>query len=112
MAVLQGMRRIADIAKAGVVGAVLGTICSVALVYWFGKGWRSRGTDCRRRRFATATWWYRRRVALRLEPLTAAAILNESGALLKLGLAFMASGLLTIGASYVVRIFVVRKLET
>jgi len=110
MAVLQGMRRIADIAKAGVVGAVLGTTCSVALVYWFGRDGVVAALIAVAAASLLATWWYRRRVALRLEPLTAAAILNESGALLRLGLAFMASGLLTIGASYVVRIFVVRKL--
>ena len=51
-------RRIADIAKAGVVGAVLGTICSVALVYWFGRDGVVAALIAVAAASLLATWWY------------------------------------------------------
>jgi enterobacterial common antigen flippase len=42
--------------------------------------------------------------------MTAAQIGHEAAALLKLGFAFMASGLLMTGAAYAIRVFVLRKL--
>ncbi len=41
--------------------------------------------------------------------MSATVILRETGALLKLGFAFMASGLMTMGVAYVIRITVLRK---
>jgi PST family polysaccharide transporter len=54
------------------------------------------------------SWWYRRRIEIPVATVTATQMRQESGALLKLGFAFMASGVMTAGGAYVVRIIIIR----
>lgn len=107
-ALLQGMRRVADLSKMGIIGTVVGAIAAIVLLYFM----RERGivlSLIAAAALSVATgWWYRRKIALPATSLTLAQTLSESSALLKLGLAFMASGLLMLGTSYVVRILVLR----
>jgi enterobacterial common antigen flippase len=108
-ALLQGMRRIADLAKLGVVGGVLGTLIAVPMVYF----WGQRGLVPTLVAVAAcsvfSTWWFSRKIHLPPTRMRAAEVLRESSSLLKLGLAFMASGLLMTGAAYLVRIIVLQK---
>lgn len=108
-ALIQGMRRIADLAKMGTLGAFLGTICSIPLVYFF----RDRGVVPSLIAVAVMTaltsWWYSRKIRIQTPSMSAAVMLHETSALLKLGFAFMASGLMTMGVAYVIRITVLRK---
>ncbi|HZY73319.1 MAG TPA: O-antigen translocase, partial [Edaphobacter sp.] len=108
-ALIQGMRRISDLAKMGTIGAFLGTLCSILLVYLF----RDRGVVPSLIAVAVMTaltsWWYSRKIRIQTPSLTAAIFLRETSALLKLGFAFMVSGLMTMGVAYVIRITVLRK---
>jgi PST family polysaccharide transporter len=103
------MRRISDLAKMGTIGAFLGTLCSILLVYLF----RDRGVVPSLIAVAVMTaltsWWYSRKVRIQTPSLTAAIFLHETGALLKLGFAFMVSGLMTMGVAYIIRITVLRE---
>jgi PST family polysaccharide transporter len=56
------------------------------------------------------SWWYSRKVELEAPALPASQVGQEARALLRLGFAFMASGMLTLGAGYAVRIFIVRQI--
>jgi enterobacterial common antigen flippase len=86
--------------------AVLGSGATLVLVYVF----RERAVAPSL--VATATiglaisWWYRRKITVPDTSLTAAQVRQESSALFKLGLAFMASAVLTTAAAYVIRIIV------
>jgi antigen flippase len=108
-ALVQGTRRIADLAKMGVIGAFLGTLLSIPLVYFF----RDRGVVPSLIAVAVMTsltsWWYSRKIQIEVARMPAAVVMQEAGALLKLGFAFMSSSLMTIGAAYVIRIAVLRK---
>ena len=108
-ALVQGMRRIADLARMGVLGALLGTLLSIPVVYVL----RDRGVVPSLIIVALMTaltsWYYSSRIRIERPLLTRAAILVETAALLKLGFAFMSSGLMTIGVAYVIRITVLRK---
>jgi len=108
-ALIQGMRRIADLAKMGTLGAFLGTLCSIPLVYFF----RDRGVVPSLIAVAAMTaltsWWYSRKIRVQITSMGADIVLHETAALLKLGFAFMASGLMTMGVAYVIRITVLRK---
>lgn len=108
-ALIQGMRRIADMARMGVIGASCGTLTSILLVYYF----RERGIVPSLIAVAgmslLISWWFSRRVVIQKPIMTGQEVRHEAGALLKLGLAFMASGMLTMGAAYAVRIIVLRK---
>jgi enterobacterial common antigen flippase len=54
------------------------------------------------------SWWYSRKVRIQPAAMTVSEVRHEAASLLKLGLAFMASEFLMIGAAYAVRIIVVR----
>ena len=107
-ALIQGMRRIRDLATMSVLGAVLGTAVTIPLVYFF----RERGVVPSLVAVAGTSlllsWWYARKSRVSAPSIALANLAAEAAALLKLGLAFMASGLLTMGAAYVVRIIVLR----
>ena len=108
-ALLQGMRRIADMAKLAVLGGVLGMLVGVPLVYVYGETGLVPTLVAAAACSAATSWWYSRKIRIDTPSLSVAVVASESAALLKLGMAFMASSLLTMGAAYVVRIIVLRQ---
>jgi antigen flippase len=108
-ALIQGMRRIADLAKMQVLGAFFGTLLSIPMVYFL----RERGVVPSlvgvALMYLTVSWWYSRKVCIQTPAITASKIAKEAAALLKLGSAFMATGFMTMGIAYAVRIMVLRK---
>jgi len=109
-ALLQGLRRITDLAKTSVIGAFLGTLLSLPLVYFFRDGGVIPSLVGVAAMTTFASWWYSRKASIKAPALSFQAITAEAGALLKLGVAFMSSGLMTIGVAYVIRITVLRKI--
>jgi antigen flippase len=109
-ALIQGMRRIGDLAKMNILGALFGVCTSIPLVYFF----RENGVVPSLVSVAAMTiltsWWYSRRVRIQIPTVTLSQVRQEASALLKLGSAFMASGLMTMGVAYAVRIAVLHKL--
>ena len=105
-ALIQGMRRISDLARIGVLAVVLGTGFTLALIYFF----REDGVVPSLVSVAAITlaisWWYRRKIHIPAVPLTAPEVREEAGALLKLGSVFMASAVLSTGSAYAIRILV------
>jgi enterobacterial common antigen flippase len=110
-ALIQGMRRISDMAKMGVLGALFGTVISIPLIYFF----REKGIVPSLVGVAAMTvltsWWYSRKVQIPAQRVTISELRREAGTLLKLGVAFSASGVLTMGAAYAVRLIVLRKVS-
>jgi enterobacterial common antigen flippase len=108
-ALIQGMRRISDLARMSVLAAAFGTIISIPMVYVF----RERGIVPSLVSVAAVSiltsWWYSRKLRVPTPPITAVQVGRETAALLKLGVAFMASAFFTMGAAYVIRIIVLRK---
>ena len=109
-ALLQGMRRISDLVKMGVLGAASGTIISIPIVYALREDGIVPSLICGAAVSLIVSWWYSRKITIRTPSMTAAQTRHEAAALLKLGFAFMASGLLMTGASYAIRVFVLRQL--
>lgn len=107
-ALIQGLRRISDLAMLGIVGALMGTVLSIALVYLFGERGIAPSLAAVAAATLAASWWYSRRARTVPSNLSGAALRQESLALVKLGLAFMASGFLMLGAAYAVRTMVIR----
>ncbi len=109
-AVIQGVRHIANLARMSVWGAILGTAFSIPIVYFL----RDRGVVpslvCVALMTLCVSYWYGRKVDIRSRSLTAAETFRETSALLKLGLVFMSSYLMTMGSAYAVRIIVLRDL--
>lgn len=105
---LQGTRQMVPIARINIWGSVLGSAASVALVYFF----REDGVAVALVAVAAVTlllsWHYSRKPRIRAHALTSQEFRVESGALLRLGAAFMLSSLATLGAAYVVRLILIR----
>lgn len=109
-ALIQGLRRIADLAKQNVLGALVGTVLGLPLI-WF---WGERGI-VPLLILVPATgllfsWWFARRVPVAPISLTVRESVGEARALLGLGVAFMVSGLMMAAVAYVTRLLIVRHL--
>lgn len=109
-ALLQGLRRLLDLAASQVIGALFGTVASVALVYWL----RERGVVpflVTNSAFAILlSWWFARRVPVQPVRVTLRETLTETRGLLGLGMAFTASALLSGAVAYLTRVLVQRQL--
>ncbi|HTT17828.1 MAG TPA: O-antigen translocase [Candidatus Sulfotelmatobacter sp.] len=105
---IQGTRHIADLAKMSVLGASFGVCTAIPLVYFL----RDRGVVPSLVSVAAVTiltsWWYSRKIAVEKVTVTLADVRKEACALLKLGSVFMASGFMTMGVAYFVRVTVLR----
>jgi PST family polysaccharide transporter len=110
-ALIQGMRNILDLAKMGVLGALFGTLISIPVVYFL----REKGVVPSLVGVAlmslSVSWWYSRKVHIHTPSMTASQLGQEVSALLKLGFAFMASGFMTMGMAYAIRIILLRKVS-
>ena len=107
-ALIQGMRRISDLAKMGVLGAVFGTIISIVLVYFLRENGIVPALVAIAAMSVVTSWWYSRKVEIAPPALTVSQVRQEATSLLKLGFAFMASAFLMMGAAYAVRTMVLR----
>jgi enterobacterial common antigen flippase len=109
-ALVQGLRRIADVAKIGVIAALCGTAVSVPLVYWLRVEGVALALAAVAAATAAASWRYSRKARIEHAVMPASVAWQEASALLQLGVAFMASGLLMMGAAYIVRLIMIRQL--
>lgn len=108
MALIQGMRRIADIARIEVLAAMFGTLIGVPLIYVFREDGIVPALIAIAAVTLGASWWYSRNLRTPPPPMSAREVGLEARALLELGFVFMVSGFLTVGAAYAVRIIVMR----
>ncbi len=110
IALVQGMRRIGDLARANVLGAFYGMVFSILIVYYAGERGVVPSLVCVAGMGVVTSWWYSRKVRVERVEMKLADVSAEVSTLLKLGFVFMASGLMTMGVAYLVRIFLVRKI--
>lgn len=114
-ALVQGMRRIADLARMNILGALYGTVFSIAVVYF----WKMRGAPehgivpsliCVAAMSVVTSWWYARKIKVKAVRVSWVEAYGEASELVKLGVVFMASSFATLGAAYLVRLLVFRDL--
>ena len=108
-ALIQGMRRIADLAKMAVLGALSGTLIGIPVVYFL----REKGVVPSLVGLAAmavlTSWWYSRKIYIQTPSVTLSQMAKEAAALLKLGFVFMTSGLMIAGVAYWIRVLVLHK---
>jgi PST family polysaccharide transporter len=109
-AVLQGMRRISDIAKITVIGAFLGTVFSLPIIYvWHQKAIVPALVVIAFMAMVPVFFFYKK---LKFESvaLTLTDIIHDARGLLSLGFVFMYTGVLYTLVTYLVRVLVIRRL--
>lgn len=114
-AFIQGMRRVADLAKMQILGAIFGAISAITLVYFFREKGVVPSIICVAAMSIGVSWWYARKAADTIgtrdtSQMSFAFIRHEMASLLKLGLAFMVSGLVALGVAYWVRITLLHRI--
>jgi antigen flippase len=108
-ALLQGMRRIGELAKMNMFGALAGAILSIPIVYVWGRAGIPAYMVLASGVGVFIAWSYVRRVRTEYIKIPFHQIASEAGHLLKLGVAFLFSGLLTTGALFLIRVFVIHQ---
>lgn len=100
LAILQGMRRIGEMARINIIGAAFSTLLAIIFYYWFGV----RGIIPSLISIAaiqlTIAWYFSRRITVPLVTLTWMETFREANDMVKLGLVFMWSGLLVSAVNY------------
>lgn len=107
-AIIQGKRRLVDLAKMSVLNALVSTIVSILLIYFF----RQEGVALSLVGISMVmlifSWFYSKKLVVCSTIITNSQFKKEVFVLLKFGFAFMASGILMIGTSYIIRTLILR----
>ncbi|MEO5925035.1 MAG: O-antigen translocase [Bryobacteraceae bacterium] len=109
-ALLQGIRRISDVAKIGVLSAFFGTVITIPLVYFLKERGVALSLAASSGVALLISWWISRNAVPAATAVSVAEVRHEALDLLKLGTAFMASALLMMGGAYVIRAIVFKQL--
>ena len=110
-ALVQGMRRIADLARMNIWGALFGTVFSIPIIYFFREEGVVPSLVIVAAMGILTSWWYARKVRVEPVAMTLREIFSETSGLLRMGFVFMASGLMTTGVAYLVGVILARKLD-
>ncbi len=110
VALVQGLRKISDLAKLTIFGAFWGTIISIPMIFFWGKEGIVPFLITVSALTLVTSWWYAHRVPVVKIAIKWSAIFKEAMGLLSLGFVFMTTGLSTAAVLYFIRILVVRKL--
>jgi PST family polysaccharide transporter len=110
VALVQGFRRIADLARLSVLGALLGTVISIPVIFLWGKEGIVPFLITVSAMTILTSWWYARKIPVARIILGWRETLREAKGLLSLGLVFMTTGLMGAAVIYLVRILVVRQI--
>jgi len=106
LALIQGMRRIGDMARANVIGAALGTVAAFGFYSSLGL----RGIVPTLITVAVfqllISWYYARKVPVPQVTLSIKQTLDEAGSMVRLGLVMMSSGLMGSAVTYITVILV------
>ncbi|MBD9374388.1 O-antigen translocase [Rhizobium sp. ARZ01] len=106
LALIQGMRNIASLARISILSGLCSTVITVALVYIFGTNGIAPSIVASAAAMFLIARWFGRNVQVNRTVMSARQLAEEISPLLKLGLVFMVSGLLMAGSSYVIRLIV------
>ena len=109
-ALIQGLRRIADLARLNDLSVVAGTVVSIALYGWLGEDGIVPALLLLAAVNLGFSWWFARRVSVAKVTVTWRETRRESRRLITLGLAFMWSGLLTAGVAMTAQSLIFRTL--
>jgi antigen flippase len=108
-ALLQGMRRIGDLARMNIIGTVVGAVVSIPIVMVWGQAGIPAYMIAAAVVALLSSWYYARRIVVERVTLPFSALATEVKGLLSLGVAFMLSGLIVAGAAFLIRAMVTRQ---
>ena len=107
---IQGTRRLGDLARVNVYGAAVGALLGILAIYFMGEKGVVPALVLAAATSLVLSWWYSKKIPLAAVRMERSDIRTEQAALLKLGAAFMASAVMMMGSAYAIRLLVTREL--
>lgn len=104
--ILRGMRKLRYMAKASMIGSVLGLITTIPLYYLYGIDGIVPGIIITSVSSLLLTWYFAQKVKVKRVKVSRGEIIEEGTDMLRMGFMISLSSLITLGASYIVRIFI------
>ena len=104
--VLQGMRRLKDLAKASAIGVTIGLIVSVPLYFFWGTNGIVPALIVTSLTALLLSWYYSGRVKIERVKVTTREAIKGGGVMLKLGIAMSINAILGTGLAFVLRAFI------
>ena len=108
LVVLQGLRKLKYLAKANLFGSFLGLFISVPLYYFFGIDGIVPGMIGTAMLALLMSWYFSAKLKIKRTSISFSETISEGKNMLNMGFMISLSGLLSVGVSYVVRIFIGR----
>ncbi|MDO8316017.1 MAG: O-antigen translocase [Flavobacterium sp.] len=103
---LQGMRKLKYLATANMLGSFIGLVISVPLYYHYGVDGIVPSIVLTALFSLAITWYFARKIKIERILVSTEETIFEGKGMLKMGFMLSLSGLITTGASYIVRIFI------
>ena len=104
--VLQGVRKLKDLAKASAIGSTIGLIVSIPLYYWIGVKGIVPTMVLSALTAMLLSWFYVNKLKLEKIEVTTNESLRGGRTMLKMGVAMSISGILVTMCAYVIRWFI------
>lgn len=108
MVILQGLRKIKYLAKANLLGSFFGLFVTIPLYYIWGFDGIVPGIIGTSIVSLSMTWYFSEKIDLKKSELTRVQIFNESKDMLRMGFLISLNGILVVGVSYLIRIYIGR----
>ena len=105
-AVLQGTRRLKDLAKASVIGSALGLVTSIPLYYWFGTKGIVPAIMISAVTALFLSWYYVRRVKIEPVQMSYRETFTEGMGMVRLGVSMTIAGFIASLSKYVLNAYI------
>ena len=108
LVLLQGMRRLNYLAKANIYGSAISLFVTLPLYYLWGIDGIVPGIIGTATVSLVVSWYFAAKIKIQKIVLTRSQTIQEGKNMLKMGFIISLSGLISVGASYILRIFIGR----
>lgn len=108
LVILQGMRKLNYLAKANLFGSALGLMVTLPLYFIWGIDGIVPGIISSSLVSLLMSWYFSRKIEIESTALSTSQIISEGKSMLLMGFMISLSSLLSVGASYIVQIFISR----
>ncbi|MBE0597719.1 MAG: O-antigen translocase [Desulfuromonadales bacterium] len=109
--IINGTRRIGDLARISVIGALNGTLISIPCFYLWGEAGIVPSLILSSMAALATSWWFARRVPVKAITLPWRDSTGEARQLLSLGISFMGAGLALTLSNYLIRVVMLRQFD-
>lgn len=106
IAFLQGMRRLRAVAKASLIGAILGLVSAIPLYWIYGDGGIVPALILAALTTFLTSWYFVRKIKIQKSDITPRIAIKEGAEMIKLGVISMVAGLLGAVTIYVINSFI------